>query len=127
MADVVFSEKFLAWKMSLIEDDFTLWKSFKNKESYFHRFSLVFSEKYPNAKLVPFSFIHDLSGHYNDGWPVVACFDLMDANRVRIYDFAAPENTPWMNHGYENFDEWRVVAEEESLQYRRELEEKNCG
>lgn len=123
MTDIVFSEEFLAWRNSLVEDDFTLWKSFKNNDADFRRFSVVISEKYPDTKLVPFSFIHDLSGHYNDGWPVVASFDLMDAYKVRIYDFASPQSTPWLNMSYESFDDWRIMAEEENLQYRRELEE----
>ena len=45
--------------------------------------------KFPETPLIPFAFISDESGLYNDGYIVLACFDGGDLSghpKVRIYD-----------------------------------------
>jgi len=99
------------------------WKTFKNKKERLLSFYNILKENYPNGSLLPFAYIHDLSGFCNDGWPIVACFDLKSLPVVRIYDFSSPENSPWMNHSYKDFVEWLIMAKEESLAYQSELDE----
>ncbi len=103
------------------------WKTFKDEKEKLLNFYKILKEKYPQGLLLPFAYIHDLSGFCNDGWPIVACFDLNDLPLVRIYDFSSPENSPWMNHSYKDFAEWLRMAKEESLTYQSELDElQNC-
>lgn len=89
---------------------------------YFGRMSL----KFPEATLIPFAWINDQSGFYNDGWVVLACFDASELKEphVRIYDCQHPKSTPWDNFSYKNFDEWIVAAKKESDKFKSEkLEE----
>lgn len=82
--------------------------------------------KFPMAKLIPFAYINDISGLYNDGWIVLACFDADSTLKqpiVRIYDFGAPKNTPWDNLSYKGFEEWLIAAQKESIRFKAEKAE----
>lgn len=103
--------------------DIEPWRFFTDASEDLQRFVKVFREKYPENKLIPFAFIHDITGFYNDAWPVVASFDLMDDSIVRLYDFAEPQNSPWKNLSYVTFEDWLVMAKKESEQYKDELAE----
>jgi len=78
--------------------------------------------KFPEAKLIPFAWINDQSGVYNDGWVILALFDASESEepRIRIYDCAHPKNTPWDNLSYLNFDDWIVAAKKESDRFKLE-------
>lgn len=81
--------------------------------------------KFPGTQLVPFACINDLSGYYNDGWVVLACFDGDDTAqrpRVRIFDYGNPKSSPWDNLSYEGFGEWLDQAKAESAQYKAEMD-----
>ncbi|OZI35314.1 hypothetical protein CEG14_09435 [Bordetella genomosp. 1] len=79
--------------------------------------------KFPGRPLVPFAEIDDPSGFYNDGYPVVACFDGREPAVVRIFDYGRPKQTPWDNLSYPDFDAWMAAAREESLRYKADLSE----
>lgn len=82
--------------------------------------------KFPNTPLIPFAFISDPSGLYNDGFVVLACFDGSDNSespRVRIYDFGTPKKSPWDNLNYINFDAWLDFAKKESIQFKADRDE----
>lgn len=79
-------------------------------------------QKFPGSPLVPFAMVNDQTGHYNDGWVVVACFDGNDRSvnpRVCIYDYSQPNRSPW-ERTCANFAEWLATAEKESVRYKRE-------
>lgn len=79
--------------------------------------------KFPSTPLIPFAYANDPSGFYNDGWTVLACFDGSDLSgqpRVRIYDAAAPKNTPFENFCYAGFKEWFDAAKAESIRFKAE-------
>lgn len=79
--------------------------------------------KFPGSGLVPFAIIQDESGHYNDGWVVLACFESVGGNPcVRIYDYSKPKISPWDNASYANFSDWLESAKAESLRYKTELD-----
>jgi hypothetical protein len=79
-------------------------------------------QKFPGAFLVPFAMVNDQSGHYNDGWVVLACFDGCDKSenpRVCIYDYSRPTSAPW-DSTYANFATWLAMAKKESARYKVE-------
>ncbi len=98
------------------------WRFF-DVESELIKFSALIKKRYPDSTLVPFAYIHDLSGFVNDSWPVLALFDLTEEYKVRIYDLACPHNTPWINKSYVNYSEWFLMAMNESIQYKKEQSE----
>ena len=87
--------------------------------------------KFPKVTLIPFAYINDISGLYNDGWVVLACFDSSSTQIepcVRIYDYSCPENSPWDNFCYETFNDWVAAAQKESIRFkadRAEIESKD--
>ncbi|PQP00749.1 hypothetical protein C5612_22680 [Pseudomonas frederiksbergensis] len=87
--------------------------------------------KFSGAALVPFAIIQDESGLYNDGWVVLACFDVSnkeDCPNVRIYDYSRPKLSPWDNLAYSNFSEWFSAAKEESSRFKAErVEDQGCS
>lgn len=82
--------------------------------------------RYPDKPLIPFAKICDLSGFYNDGYVVLACFDGCEKSMqpiVRIYDFSRPKVSPWENLSYATFNDWLAAAKAESANYKDELAE----
>ncbi len=85
------------------------------------------SLKFPNLKLIPFAYINDQSGHYNDGWIVLACFDGSNSSgdpRVLIYD-ASTRRSPDENFVFQDFSAWLTSAEAETAQFRVERSERD--
>lgn len=79
-------------------------------------------QKFPGSPLVPFAMVNDQTGHYNDGWVVVASFDGNDRSanpRVCIYDYSKPTRSPW-DRTCANFAVWLATTEKESARYKRE-------
>ena len=106
--------------------DIRPWRFFINQENDLIRFKDLFKKKYPTNTLIPFAYIHDMNGFYNDGYPVVASFDVTEkksSTLIRIYDFSVPNHSPWDNLSYFSFDGWLDMAKEESLLYKNELAE----
>lgn len=114
-------KEFILW----LEDfeDIEPWKTFYNNESELIRFDSILRKKFPEGNLLPFAYIHDITGFCNDSWPIVASFDLKSMPQIRIYDFAQPKNSPWVNYSYQNFDHWLEMARRESTLYKLELNE----
>ncbi|QBG97572.1 hypothetical protein [Xanthomonas oryzae] len=82
--------------------------------------------KFPASPLIPFACINDQSGFYNDGWIVLACFEVNQLTAqptVRIYNGGTPNKTPWENFSYDSFIEWLYVAKEESVRFKAEKAE----
>lgn len=84
--------------------------------------------KYPDQPLLPFAMIHDKSGFYNKGKIVLACFDSTDRSKnpcVRSYDFSKPDQSPWENIFYDDFNDWLHAAKIESHHYKIDQAEAN--
>ncbi len=84
--------------------------------------------KYPDQPLLPFAMIHDKSGFYNKGMIVLACFDTTDRSNnpcVRSYDFSTPDQSPWENICYDDFNDWLHAAKIESHHYKIDQAEAN--
>ena len=84
-------------------------------------------EKYPDKPLVPFAFIDDQSGFYNDGYIVLACFDGDDQSgdpKIYFHDYSNPKRVDWPDrYSLANFTEWLRVAAEDSVRYKTERAE----
>jgi hypothetical protein len=84
--------------------------------------------KYPEQPLLPFAMIHDVTGFYNNGMIVLACFDTTDLSHnpsVRSYDFSKPNLSPWENIFYDDFNDWLKAAKIESHHYKIDKAEAN--
>ncbi|WP_120429393.1 hypothetical protein [Acinetobacter baylyi] len=114
-------KEFILWFEEF--EDIEPWKTFYNNKSELIRFNSLLRKKFPEGNLLPFSYIHDITGFCNDSWPIVASFDLKSMPQIRIYDFAQPKNSPWDNYSYKNFDHWLEMARHESTAYKLEINE----
>lgn len=84
--------------------------------------------KYQDKCLIPFAIASDLSGFFNDGYVVLACFDGDDLSgdpKIYFHDYGHTGSTPsWKNrYQLKNFDEWLKLAKEESAQYKADIAE----
>lgn len=82
--------------------------------------------KFPNSSLYPFAIICDQSGFWNDGYVVLACFDIFDLSgdpKVMIYDYGRQKKSPLNNMSYPNFGAWIEDAKKESQCYKAQREE----
>ena len=113
--------EFILWLEDL--EDIEPWKTFHKNESELVRFDSILRKRFPESHFLPFAYIHDMTGFCNDSWPIVASFDLKSMPIIRIYDFSKPENSPWINFSYQNFDAWLEMARNESTKYKLELDE----
>lgn len=101
----------------LIEPWFILFADEK-KSLHYNR---VLQKKFPESFFIPFALNHDISGFWNDGWPVLACFDAKNSlGEVYIYDFENPTTSPYNNFSYDTFLLWLNAANEESKLYKEE-------
>jgi hypothetical protein len=78
-------------------------------------------KRFSQAPLIPFAWINDQSGEYNEGWVVLACFEASPqsvSNCVRIYDYGVPKVSPWQNLSYASFEEWLAAAKVESARFK---------
>lgn len=79
-----------------------------------YRYSVMLHERFPDIKALPFGWINDESGLYNDGWVVLALFDLnRQDERVMIYD-CQTKKSPLINFFYASFEDWLESAEKEA-------------
>lgn len=83
--------------------------------------------RYPDKPLVPFAWVNDQMGYYNDVYVVLACFDGDDTSgdpKVYIHDYAEPRRLAWSElYSFANFTEWLRKAREESVSYKALLAE----
>ncbi|MEG0343506.1 MAG: hypothetical protein RR633_15085 [Acinetobacter sp.] len=114
-------KEFILWLEGF--EDIEPWKTFYENESELVRFDSVLKKRFPESNLLPFAYIHDITGFCNDSWPIIASFDLKSMPIIRIYDFSTPKNSPWINLSYQNFDAWLEMARNESEKYKLELDE----
>ncbi len=117
-----FPEEFIA----IVErnHDIMPWRFFANDNFLdLHKYFVLLRDKYPQGCLIPFAYIHDLSGFWEEGWPVIANFDPNSGNTVRIYAAEISHSSPWVNKGFANFVEWLGRAERESAIYKAEIAE----
>lgn len=81
-------------------------------------------QKYPDKPLVPFAIVDDPSGHFNDGYVVLACFDGDDKSGdpiIYYHDYSNPKRISWSDRYFiSNFNAWLELAEEESSRYKAE-------
>lgn len=91
-------------------------------------------EIYTNHSLIPFARACDLSGYFNDGYVVLACFDGEDNTgnpKVYFHDYGQnswglceDRDISWEERYFiANFDEWIKLAKNESIQYKAEIAE----
>jgi len=117
-----FPKKYIGFALNNSWPDLEPWSFLAlNKAESLSYFGRMLRE-FPDATLIPFAWVNDQTGHYNDGWVVLACFDASELGeqRVRIYDCQRPKNTPWDNFSYKNFDEWLAAAKKESDLFKLE-------
>lgn len=80
---------------------------------------------YKDRFLIPFAMTNDLSGLFNDGYVILACFDGNDYSgdpKVYFHDYGYLGTIPsWENRYFlKNFDEWLVKAKEDSTEYNQD-------
>jgi len=121
-AEFEFPEKYIEFAQNNSWPDLEPWSFLASNKAISLSYFGNMLQKFPDAKLIPFAWINDQSGFYNDGWVTLAFFDASKLREpcVRIYDYGNPKITPWDNFSYQNFDDWIIAAKKESDRFKLE-------
>lgn len=123
-----FPEKYTVLMSENFEEDIEPWRFLRRSDDITLSHYASMCEKYVNKKLIPFAIAVDLSGYYNDGYVVLACFDGDDPSgnsKIYFHDYGPPiKEIDWSKrYSLDGFDAWLEFARAESAHYKEERAE----